>query len=185
MATHIIGIDDAPFAKHHRGDVTVVGSVFTGCRLDGVLCGRVRRDGANATARLIDLIRNSRFHGHLQLVMLQGIALAGFNVVDIWKLNRELQLPVLVICRKKPDYSCIAKALKEKVPGGKRKWRLIQQAGEMEPVAGIYVQRAGLDLEQARTIIGKTALHSVIPEPLRTSHIIARGIVGHPGRHRV
>ncbi len=183
--THIIGIDDAPFPKRHRGNVLVVGSVFTGCRLDGVLCGDVRRDGVNATDRLIDLIGTSRFHGHLQLVMLQGIALAGFNVVDIWKLRNALDLPVLVICRKRPDLAAVAKALLEKVPGGRRKWRLIQRAGEMEPVAGVYIQRAGIDLEQASEVIRKTAKHSVIPEPLRTSHIIARGITRHPGRHRV
>ncbi len=185
MATHIIGIDDAPFPRHHRGDVTVVGSVFTGCRLDGVLCGKVRRDGANATAQLVRLIGDSRFYGHLQLVMLQGIALAGFNVIDIWRLSEALQRPVLVVCRKKPDYAAIARALLEKVPGGKRKWRLIQKAGDMEPLGGLYIQRAGIDLEQARSVIDKTAIHGIIPEPLRTSHIIARGIVGHSGRHRV
>ena len=183
--THIIGIDDAPFPKNHRGDVTVIGSIFTGQRLDGVLCGKVRRDGANATERLIRLIRQSRFHDHLQLVMLQGIALAGFNVIDIRRLNRQLGLPVLVVCRKRPDLEAIVRALLEKVPGGRRKWCLIEEAGAMEAAAGVYIQRAGIDLESAVSVIKQTAIHSVIPEPLRTSHIIARGLSGSGGRHRV
>jgi len=183
--SHIIGIDDAPFPKQHRGDVKVIGSVFTGNRLDGVVCGKVRRDGINATDRVVDLILNSRFYDHLQLVMLQGIALAGFNVVDIWRLKDTLDLPVLVICRRQPDFSAIARALLEKVPGGKHKWRLIKRAGEMEPAAGVYIQRAGIDLAGAVEVIRSTAIHSTIPEPLRTSHIIASGVAGQSSRHRV
>lgn len=46
---HVIGFDDAPFDRLRRGDVPVVGAVFCGSRLEGVVLGRVRRDGANAT----------------------------------------------------------------------------------------------------------------------------------------
>ncbi|MEZ5584435.1 MAG: DUF99 family protein [Candidatus Competibacteraceae bacterium] len=75
---NVIGIDDAPFPRNWRGDVGIVGAVFAGSRLDGVLCGRVRRDGANATDRLVTLIGDSPFNAHIQLIMLQGAALAGF-----------------------------------------------------------------------------------------------------------
>ena len=100
--SHVIGFDDAPFARTHRGDVPVVGAVFAGNRLDGVLIDRVRRDGANAARTLIRMIRGSKFVEHLQLVMLQGIAVAGFNVVNIFELHDALALPVLVIARKRP-----------------------------------------------------------------------------------
>jgi endonuclease V-like protein UPF0215 family len=35
--SHIVGFDDAPFDRTYRGDVMVVGAVFSGSRLDGVL----------------------------------------------------------------------------------------------------------------------------------------------------
>ncbi|BCX81534.1 conserved hypothetical protein [Methylomarinovum caldicuralii] len=185
IPTHIAGFDDMPFPPGHRGDVGVIGTVFTAARLDGVLLTKIRRDGANSTRRIAAAIRDSRFHGHLQLVMLQGIALAGFNVVDIWELHRETGLPVLVVCRKRPDYAAIRRALLTRVPGGKRKWRLIQRAGDMEALEGIYVQRAGLAQETAAAVIRATAIHSRIPEPLRTSHIIATGLSPWGGRQRV
>ena len=47
--SHVIGFDDAPFAPDFRGDVALVGAVFAGPRLEGVLRGRVRRDGVNST----------------------------------------------------------------------------------------------------------------------------------------
>ncbi|GAB4352703.1 MAG: DUF99 family protein [Methylohalobius crimeensis] len=183
--SHIIGFDDTPFAKTHRGDVTVVGAIFTLTRLDGVVCGKVRRDGANATQRLATLVSESRFRDHLQLIMLQGIALGGFNVVDIHCLFDETGLPVMVVCRKRPDLAAVRRALMEKVSGGKRKWNLIQKAGEPEPMAGVHVQRAGIDAETAFRVIGCTAVHSTVPEPLRTAHIIASGITRRRSRQRV
>ncbi len=185
LPSHIIGFDDAPFAKVHRGDVTVVGAIFTANRLDGVVCGKVRRDGANATQRLGELILGCRFRHHLQLIMLQGIALAGFNVVDIHRLYRQTGLPVLVISRKQPNLPAIAKALCEKVKGGQRKWRLIERAGNPQRIAGVWAQCAGIDIVVAEQVIVRTAIHGAIPEPLRTAHIIASGITAIKSRHRV
>jgi endonuclease V-like protein UPF0215 family len=93
--THVIGFDDAPFERSHRGDVLVVGAVYAGRRLEGVLSGKVRRDGVNATRVLARLVHGSRFRPHLQLVLLQGIALAGFNGVDLDALSRATGIPVV------------------------------------------------------------------------------------------
>ena len=185
IGSHVIGFDDAPFARAHRGNVRVVGAVFAGARLDGVLSGFIRRDGRNATDVLTRLVCDSRFHAQLQVVMLQGIALGGFNVIDIHALHAALGLPVLVVARKAPDLEAIHAALLGRVPGGARKWRLIEQAGPMEPVAGVHVQRAGLSLDEAGALVAATALHSVMPEPLRTAHLIAGGIETGESRHRV
>ena len=67
---HAVGFDDAPFERGYRGDVLVVGALYAGARLDGVLSGTVRRDGANATRVLGALVNGSRFRAHLQLLML-------------------------------------------------------------------------------------------------------------------
>lgn len=183
--SHVVGFDDAPFDRARRGDVTVIGAVFAGLRLEGVLSGRVRRDGANSTRVLIELVETSRFRDHLQAVLLQGITLGGFNVVDIGGLADALGLPVLVVARHPPDLARIRSALLQRVPGGRRKWSLIERAGPMEPLAGIQVQRVGLDADSALDLIRRLAVHSDVPEPLRTAHIIAAGIGDTPSRQRV
>ena len=71
----------------------VFGAVYADARLDGVLFCRVRRDGVNATPRLTACIRQSRFYPQLHTVLLQGIAFAGFNVVDIHGLCAMLARP--------------------------------------------------------------------------------------------
>jgi uncharacterized protein len=176
----VIGFDDAPFKRHERGDVPIVGAVFSGPRLDGVLVDHVRRDGQNSTERILAALSRSRFRQHVQAIVLQGIALAGFNVVDLAALYRRSGTPVLVVARKRPDLAAIRRALLGKVPGGARKWALIEQAGEMEPLEGVWVQRTGLELARARRYLRAAVVHGALPEPLRIAHLIAGAIVtGH------
>jgi uncharacterized protein len=178
--SNVIGFDDAPFAATERGNVPIVGAVFAGARLDGVLVDHVRRDGRNSTERIVAALERSRFREHVRAIILQGIALAGFNVVDLDALHRRSGLPILVVARKQPNLSAIRRALLGKVAGGARKWALIQRAGEMESLEGVWVQRTGLELARARRYLRDSAVHGALPEPLRVAHLIAGAIAtGH------
>ena len=182
--SHIIGFDDAPFSRTHRGNVLVIGAVCAGARLEGIVSDVVRRDGVNATRKLADMISGSRFSGHVQLIMLQGIAVAGFNVVDVRALSKSAGLPTLVIARRPPDVASMRDALLTRIRGGARKWRLIDALGPMEPCAGVYVQRVGLSATEAEEVVRRTAVHGLIPEPLRMAHLIAGGVGGGESRGR-
>ncbi len=182
--SHVVGFDDGPFARAGRGDVLVVGAVFAGTRLDGVLSTTVRKDGERATATLARLVAESRFSGHLQAVMLQGIAFGGFNVVDIHALSRKLGLPVLAVVRRKPDFSAIRSVLLSRVPGGARKWARIERAGPVERAGAVYVQRAGISLDEAKRLVTATTQHGAVPEPLRVAHLIAGGVAAGHSRGR-
>lgn len=213
---NVIGFDDGPFPREHRGDVLLVGVVCSGTRVDGVVSGRIRRDGVNATRAMIDLVRASQFGVHIQAVLLQGIAVGGFNVVDVHGLSAALRVPVLVVTRRPPDMGAVKRALfhdaplaRPRVAGASRKWRLIEQAGAMEhlgasrrslrrdgspgptpptgirtPAPRLWIQRAGLSLDEARRIVADTTLHGNIPEPLRLAHLIAGGITTGKSRGR-
>lgn len=183
--SHVVGFDDAPFPRAHRGDVPIVGAVFADVRLEGVLMGRVRRDGANATRELARLVVTSRFARQLQLVLLQGIALAGFNVVDLELLHATLRLPLLVVVRRAPRLDRVRRALLARVPGGRRKWDMIARVGPPEPLAGVFVQRVGLSVPDAERVIGRLARHGHVPEPLRTAHLIAGALGTGQSRGRV
>jgi endonuclease V-like protein UPF0215 family len=182
--SNTVGFDDAPFARSHRGDVLLVGAVCARTRLDGVLSGRVRRDGSNATERMIELVQASKFAGHVRAVLLQGIAVAGFNVVDIHALEATLGVPVLVVARHPPDLGAMRRALTSRVPGAARKWRLIERAGPMEPMRGVLVQRVGLSRDPAGALLAATTLHAKLPEPLRLAHLIAGGVTTGVSRGR-
>ncbi|MCB9597776.1 MAG: DUF99 family protein [Sandaracinaceae bacterium] len=172
----MLGVDDTPFPRAHRGDVPIVGTVFTRQRLDGVVLSKVRRDGANATERVAAMLEGSPFDEHVQAVLLDGIALAGFNVIDVHALGARLARPVLVVTRKAPDLAAIRSALLRRVPGGARKWKLIEAAGPMEPLEGVWVQRVGLSSASAAQLLRDSRVQGVLPEPLRVAHLVAGAI---------
>jgi endonuclease V-like protein UPF0215 family len=171
--SNVLGIDDGPFSMGQREGVPIAGAVFAGGRLDGVLMGSVTRDGNDAAAAICRMVETSRFRGHIRLIMLQGIALGGFNVVDAFALNRRLGLPVLVVARRKPDLDGIKQVLLTAIPNGEDKWRIIQRLGPMESCEGLFIQRLEIEEGMAADVIRRMARHSRIPEPLRTAHLIA------------
>jgi endonuclease V-like protein UPF0215 family len=174
--SNIIGLDDAPFPRNHQGTVKVVGAVFANLRFDGVIIGEIEKDGFDAAAKLEKLVSESKFSEHAQLIMLQGITFGGFNVVDVFYLNRKLGLPVLIVSRKRPDMESIKKALISHIPEGKKKWAVIDRLGPMELVGKVHIQRVGLTPKQAASVIERFAIHSQIPEPLRAAHLVASAI---------
>jgi endonuclease V-like protein UPF0215 family len=133
---------------------------------------------------LIDCITGSKYFDQLQAILLQGIAFAGFNVVDLQRLHEATGLPVLVVTRYRPDMHAIRKALLQKVPGGASKWHLIEAAGPMEPMAALYVQRCGITSENAARLLAGLQQNSKLPEPLRFAHMIAGGVTTGESRHR-
>jgi endonuclease V-like protein UPF0215 family len=182
--SHVIGVDDAPFRRESRGRVLVVGTCLAAGRLDGVLSTRVRRDGTDATTAIATMVRASRFWAHGHAVLLQGIAVAGFNVVDLTALHATIDRPVLVVARYQPDLGKIRRALLAKVRGGARKWALIEAAGPMEPLSGVWVQRAGLSPADATALLAATTVQGNLPEPLRLAHLIAGGVTDGHSRGR-
>jgi uncharacterized protein len=181
--TNVIGFDDAPFLRSHRGDVLLIGVVVSRTRLDGVVSTRVRRDGSNSTSRIISLIEGSQFTGHVRAILLQGIAVAGFNVIDVHRLYEALGIPVVAVARRQPDFASIERALR-RIPGGDRKWKLIEKLGPMEPVRSVFVQRTGIELADAKALLKVTTLHGNLPEPLRLAHLIAGGVTTGKSRGR-
>jgi endonuclease V-like protein UPF0215 family len=183
--SHAIGFDDAPFERSSRGNVLLVGAVFAGPRLDGVLTGTIRRDGANSADAMAEMITRSRFAEHLQIILLQGIAVGGFNVVDVFRLHRRTSLPIIVVARRRPNLDAVRDALLGRVRGGARKWRIIERLGAMERIGTVWTQRIGISAGDAASALARFAVHSTIPEPLRVAHIIAGGIVRGESRGRV
>jgi endonuclease V-like protein UPF0215 family len=142
---------------------------------------KVSIDGLDALEEIISMIKNSPFYMELRIVFLDGLTFAGFNMVDIRELSRMLDLPVVSVVRDKPDLEKIKKAL-QNLPDFLERWQAIENAGKLIRVKSqknenpIYIQIAGILLEDAKKIIKKTSTHSNIPEALRVAHIIASGL---------
>jgi len=177
----ILGIDDAPFTKSSK-NVVVVGIIMRGGDyFDGMIKTEIEVDGLDATEKIIDAIKKSKYFNELKVVMFKGVTIGGFNVIDIENLSNELDLPVVVVSRKKPDMKKIYDALKN-FPDGKKRWEIIKKAGKISKLniksnKNIYFQFKGLNENDAKKIILLTCTRSLIPEPLRLAHMIASAFV--------
>ena len=171
----VLGIDDSPFTRTQR-NVLVVGAVFRGNReLDGLISGHIQRDGRNATRILARMIKESKFIHRLRAIFLDGIAVGGFNVINIQELHDAVKIPIIVIMRHRPDLEQIFHVLTKL--GQLQKIIDIRNAGQISSHKKIYFQRCGISEEEAREIIDLSTAKANIPEALRIAHIIASGIV--------
>ncbi len=183
----VLGIDDAPF---NLGDQTVqvIATFFRGGEwMDGVLSTQVEVDGEDATIKLIERINKSKFKPQLQALLLDGIAVGGFNVINIHSLHKHTGIPVIVVVRKMPDFEKLEKTLKKL--GMEKKYALMEKAGKPEEVkirdsskddgkgGSIFIQTAGISIENARKLLKICCTRSYIPEPIRAAHLIGAGIV--------
>lgn len=175
--SNAIGFDDAPFQKDQTRPVPLVGAVFAGERLDGVVVDEITRDGADVTDAIVRSVSDGKFAEHVRLVLLQGATFAGFNVVDAHRLHARLNVPVLIVARHRPDFDAIRDALLTHISNGERKWQLIESLGPMELMGTLYVQRVGLSFEQADATLRRCCTHSLVPEPLRVAHLVAGALV--------
>jgi endonuclease V-like protein UPF0215 family len=178
----VLGIDDGVFTPHSEELVDVVGVVFRGGYwLDGFMHTQVQVDGMDATEKLTKMIIESVHYQQLRVIMLNGVTLAGFNVVDITELHEKTKLPVIAVTRDSPDFEDIRKAL-HNLPQSEARWKTIEKAGRIHRVhtrkgeEPIYAHTVGIPEETAERIMKSTSTRSNIPEPLRVAHIIASGL---------
>lgn len=179
----IIGIDDGPFNKFKDKEVLIVGTLFRGGNfMDGVMSTQAKVDGTDSTIKIAQMINKSKFKPQIRAIFLNGIAVGGFNVIDVHKLNKKTKKPVIVVIRSFPDYKKIYSAL-DKLKMKTQK-KIIEDLPKPIKVGKIYLQHIGISLPEAKEMLKITCTHSYIPEPIRIAHLIAAGVVKGESRGR-
>lgn len=180
----VVGVDDGPVPRRRGASVFVAAPVVRADgQLDGLLTTHIRRDGWNATGRLIALLRSSRFLPQVHAIMVDGIALGGLNIVDIQGLSEALERPVLTVVRHRPDPEGFRNVM-ERLPRPAQRWALVERAGPVLEAGPIFFQCAGATPTRARELLRATTLHGNLPEPIRLAHLIAGGVVDGESRGR-
>lgn len=176
----VLGVDDGPF-RFEDELVSVVGVVVR-CPnyVEAVLTTKVHVDGTDATDVLARVIGRSRYREGLGLILLDGAALGGFNVVDIDALHAATRVPVATVTRNEPNPVAIEKALRARFPDWEirlavlRRKTLFRVETSHKP---IYAAAAGMLAGELREALRRCTVRGVLPEPIRIAHLIAAGIV--------
>ncbi|ASJ10535.1 hypothetical protein A3L12_04090 [Thermococcus sp. P6] len=177
-----VGFDDGTFSfsSKLRGEKTIlIGVVMKGSReVVGVLSRWITVDGRDATDRIIEAVKYSRFRD-LRVILLKGITYAGFNVVDLERLHSETGLPVVVVVRKRPNIGAMERALRKHFRDAGERIALLKKAPpliELLPER-LYIQAVGIETGKASEVVRTTTRTGLIPEPLRLAHMIASAVM--------
>ena len=176
----VLGIDDSPFKFGDEKALVVGALVRIPNYLESVMKTEVTVDGTDSTDRLIEMVSGSRYRDQVRLVMIDGIALAGFNVIDIERLNARLGIPVVTITRDAPDLDKISVALKKHFSDWRgmystiTKHELRQIKTEHNPVFACGLGMSWSEIEQ---LVRASTVKGVVPEPIRIAHLISTAML--------
>ncbi|MEW5937280.1 MAG: DUF99 family protein [Candidatus Thermoplasmatota archaeon] len=175
----VLAFDDGPFSfKDAKAKIAGVVARLP-AYIEAVLVGEVEVDGRDATTVLCEMIRNSRYREQVRLIILDGAALGGFNVVDLSLLHRCTGIPVATVTREKPDMNAVRDALQAHFEDWEERWHLLAQSTPVRVSTGhkpIYVDCIGLEIKEAVQVIRQSIVRGALPEPLRIAHLIATAV---------
>ena len=149
-------------------------------RIDGVRVGDVTVGGLDATEGIAALWR--RFDREdLQAVIVGGLAIAWYNVIDLEALHGDLGVPVVSVTYEASPG--LADALRRQLDGEALEERLAiyRRHEDREPVAletgeTAYVRAAGLGSDDAARLVDRFTTHGKRPEPVRVARTVAHAV---------
>lgn len=170
-----IGFDDSPFQKKVDSHVSVAGVVCSGTRFEGMLWDQVEHDGLDATNVISKMVRESKFHSQLNVVLTDGITVGGFNLIDLPALAESIQIPCIAVMRNLPDLPAFFHAMKN-VNREEQRLAIVSRAGEIHSIGGFHFQVAGCEPELAAEALGRLTDTGDVPEALRLAHLIGSAV---------
>src|SRR5688572_24235667 len=124
--SRFLGIDDAPF-RFSDETVPVVGVVVQApSYIEGVLTTLAEVDGHDATDRIAEMVSDSRYREGLAMILVDGAAVGGFNVIDVEALHKRVGRPIVTVTRDKPDLAAIETALRRRFDDWEERLRLMR-----------------------------------------------------------
>jgi endonuclease V-like protein UPF0215 family len=178
----VAGFDDAPFRRVRGATVPLCGVICAGTRFEGMLWGHTRRDGWKSTDAIAAMLLGSKFLPQLHLVLLDGIAFGGFNIVDLPALSERVGLPCAAIMRRPPDLPSVHAAL-QCLSNPPRRLALLARAGDIHHRPPFTFQVAGAPPELIEQALPLLTDQGHVPEALRLAHLVGSAVcLGQSGR---
>ncbi len=178
--TVVTGFDDGffpPEYKGGKGKTLIVGVSVEkdNMRIKTLTHNLITVDGRETTRCIIDQVR---YHEETELILLDGITYAGFDVVDPDTIYHEVGVPVATIQQYPLDLKRIKKALSKNFNDWTERYTVIEKIASKYvyletrwKIIQYYV--VGLERDKLEKILRKTMIYSPVPEPLRLAHLIA------------
>lgn len=145
--------------------------------IDGFVFGHCTIEGDDATESIIDMYeRLSR--EDINFILISGIIIAMYNVINIEQISVRTGLPVIGITYE--ESKGIDDAIKHHFPDNyETKIERYQKLGsrtELKLHTGysVYIRNAGCSVNEAKKLVEAFTLQGSVPEPLRVAQLLAK-----------
>jgi uncharacterized protein len=114
IGARFIAIASGLIDKTNRHKKTLIlGLIFRKNYVEGLLSTKINVDGNNSTSQIIKMIEKSRFKDQIKILLFNGIALAGLNIIDPKILESKLKTKIVLLNRRKQNANELVNALNE------------------------------------------------------------------------
>ncbi|MDE1851766.1 MAG: DUF99 family protein [Candidatus Micrarchaeota archaeon] len=176
----ILVIEDSPFRRTDKS-VFALGMIVRNDIVEGAMSFMVKKDGDDSADKIIRAVKRSRFKDQIKLLVINGIAIAGLNIVDMAKIREMLGIGSIAITRKRPRPSLLRRAIRT-MTKDKEKLSLFNRLSNEISIYranGYYLQAFGIEKKDAV----KVASYAV--KYLRLAHLITGAVVRGESKGRI
>ncbi len=185
MAT--LGIDDGYFPlkyKETKGKTLLVGVLCLSTLPKGLAVTEVTVDGDDGTekaAYIVHEILRKYPNAGLDALFLDGVTVAGFNIIDPSRIHELLGLPVITVFKHPLNLEKVRMALQTHFPEGGWRYEVIREAysSGREVVTKwrrLIISCKGIGCYEAGSLISELQVQGPLPEPLRLADLVASGL---------
>jgi len=172
----VLGIDDSSFElEDDRAFLT--GVVYRGTEfIEDIQCIEVTVDGRDATVKVLKLFEKVSNHEQIKAILIDGISLGGFNIVDLDKIESETGKAVVAVTKNRPDRDDFRETM-ERTGNYDRNFEDLEEPVEISLEDGnCFIQFAGCTREEAEELIRKNLIHGQVPESIRIADMVGRAL---------
>jgi len=179
----ILGIEDGVFKPFKRDQRTLICCTsFKKNILVDLQFVWIKVDGIDVTNKVLTVLAKQQ----KDIIILGGISFAGFNLIDVKKINEETGCPIIMLSRKKPNRDSMRGAIRKHFSDWKERLTLLRGLGKSYTTITysgsppVYFGVFGTPPEFAEAVLKYSSPLCRIPEPIRTASIIAKGLTRNP-----
>lgn len=147
--------------------------------IDGFVFGKCTIYGDDATDSILKMYLQTK-RGDINFIMLSGLVIAMYNIVDIETLGKTTGLPVIGVTYEKSEG--LESVLQSHFPDSyKEKMQKYHKLGSRSTVRlhtgrELYVRTHGCTIKEAMTLLDTLTLQGSTPEPLRVAQLLAKSL---------
>ena len=145
--------------------------------IDGFVFGQTTIEGNDATDSILQMHQKLK-RDDISFVLISGLIISMYNIVDIKKIWSTLKIPVIGVTY--DDSKGIEAAIKYHFPNSYQykieEYHKLGQRTKIRLHTGhdLYIRIEGCTIPETKSLLDTFTLQGAIPEPLRVAHMLAR-----------